>query len=426
MMKEIIFERLRKIENLEQRQLLKDIVGGVLVNLINYQEEMNSKLENRIFNEIEDRESKTDIYVTLSSKDEVDPIHDYLFPIIPANLEQHKIDMKEVLDSFSKNQPIPFFTIFLQCDSIQLKQLDAQQRVFNGQLHTTDGQVVEVKVNLKKNVSYIREISHLYQLFLVNGLYWKTVNNPYIHKFYDVVLVDCPSLNADTEIKEFTINLEEFENKKRLDMVPLWNIERLELKNIGFPIPALDKVNYEHVLSIRKTGSQHGYLVDVEGENIRYIKRLENELTIVSPQDKSGLWKLLKITEINKDKTGEFNYEVVSNRRVDSFMNKFANKYMVSVKTKAEIIRLVNTFEAAEKMELVDVEILNEFQGESFYNPMNPFLMDPIGEHSGKKVMLLLFKAKEEKSFISNDILNFFVSEVQRHFFEYKCEGAWV
>lgn len=219
----------------------------------------------------------------------------------------------------------------------------------------------------------------------MNGLYWKTVNNPYIHKFFDVVLVDCPPLNANTEIKEITINLEEFENKKRLDMVPLWNIERLEIKNIGFPTPAIDKVNYEHVLSIRKTGSQHGYLVDVDGEDIRYIKRSENELTIVSPQDKSGLWKVLKITEINKEKIGDMNYEVVSNKRVDSFMNKFANKYMVSVKTKAEIIRLVNSFEAAEKMKLVDVEIINEYQGESFYNPMNPFLIDPVGEHSGKK-----------------------------------------
>lgn len=149
MMKEIIFERLRKIENLEQRQLLKDIVGGVLVNLINYQDDMNSKLENRIFAEIEDGESKTDIYVTISSKDEVDPIHEYLFPIIPADLEHKKIDMKEVLDSVSKNQPTSFFSLFLQCDSLQLKQLDEQQRLFNGQLHTTDGQV-EVKVCLKK------------------------------------------------------------------------------------------------------------------------------------------------------------------------------------------------------------------------------------------------------------------------------------
>ncbi|HAU34589.1 MAG TPA: normocyte-binding protein, partial [Lysinibacillus sp.] len=42
-----MFERLRKIEDLEQRQLLKDIVSGVFVNLIDYQEDMNRKLEER-------------------------------------------------------------------------------------------------------------------------------------------------------------------------------------------------------------------------------------------------------------------------------------------------------------------------------------------------------------------------------------------
>lgn len=49
-----------------------------------------------------------------------------------------------------------------------------------------------------------------------------------------------------------------------------------------------------------------------------------------------------------------------------------------------------------------------------------------LGEHSNKKTMLLEFKAKEAKNFISNDILSFLVAEVQRQFFEYKCEGTWL
>ena len=48
-----MIERLRKIENLEQRQLLKDIMSGVFVNLIDYQDEMNKKLEQRVFNEMD-------------------------------------------------------------------------------------------------------------------------------------------------------------------------------------------------------------------------------------------------------------------------------------------------------------------------------------------------------------------------------------
>lgn len=85
-----MFERLRKIEDLEQRQLLKDIVSGVFVNLIDYQEDMNRKLEERIFNEMDDIENKYDIYATLLPREDVDPIHDCLFPICPTDIEEKK------------------------------------------------------------------------------------------------------------------------------------------------------------------------------------------------------------------------------------------------------------------------------------------------------------------------------------------------
>ena len=425
MMKEIMFERLRKIENLEQRQLLKDIVSGVLVNLVDYQDEMNQKLEARVFNEIEEWENKYDIYVTLCLKEDVDPIHDFLFPMIPADLENKMINMVQLLDSFRRNESASLLTLFLECDLIQIKRLLDQKRHFVGQLHTTEGRY-DVKVCLEKNTTYIEEIDKLYPIFQVNGLPWKTVNNPFVHKFFDVVLLECPPLNEETEIIELTIDLEEFDDKKRLDIVPLWNIERLEMKNTGFPIPAMDKVNYEHTLSIRKTGSKHGYLVEADEENIRYVKRSENELMMVSPIDISGVWNVLKITNIDKAMVGKLSYDLVSNRRIDRFMNKFVSKYAVSVKTKGEIIRLVNSFEAAKDIELVDVEIVGTTQDVSFSHPMNPFLINFIGEHSSKKVMLLRFKTKGEMSFITNDVMSFLVAEVQRQFYEYKCVGTWV
>lgn len=424
-MKELMFERLRKVENLEQRQLLKDIVSGVFVNLIDYQEEMNKRLEERIFNEIDDLENKYDIYVTLCAKEDVDPIHDCLFPMFPSDLDKQPIDAATLLDSLNEHKKTVLLTLFLQCDTWQLNQLITEQRLFTGTLLTTDGSV-EVKVRLQKNTMYLDEIEKLYPIFHMNGLPWKTINHPFAHKFFDVVLVECPTFNEDTEIINITIDLQEFEQMKHLNMVPLWNIQRHEVKNVGFPIPAIDKVNYEHVLSLRKMGNQHGYLIESDENNVRYVKRSDSELTVVSPQDKSGSWQLLKIAQLEKEKIGKLHYELLSNRRMDRFMHKFASKYSVNVKTKGEIIRLVNSFEIAEKLELVDIKIMEAFQGKSFSYAANPFLINMLGEHSNKKTMLLEFKAKEAKNFISNDILSFLVAEVQRQFFEYKCEGTWL
>lgn len=425
MTKELMIERLRKIENLEQRQLLKDIVSGVFVNLIDYQDEMNKKLEERVFNEMDDFENMHDIYVTLSSRENVDPIHECLFPMLRSDLEDQPIHMDKLLEPLKDNQPSVLFTLFLECDAMQIQQLLAEQRQFTGKILTSEGQV-HVKVMLQKNVTYLQEVEKLHSIFQMNGVPWKTINHPYIHKFFDVLLVECPPLREETEILEFVIDLEEYEDKKRLNMVPLWNIERIELKNIGFPTPALDKVNYEHVLSIRKTGAQHGYLVDGCEDDIRYIKRGENELTIVSPHDKSGVWQLLKIAKREEEKIGRLEYELVSNRRKNHFTHKFANKYTPAVKTKGEIIRLINSFEVAEKVELVTIDVLETFNGESVSYSVNPFFIEELGEHSNKNVMLLTFKAKEHINFMLNDILSFLVSEVQRYFIEYKCVGAWL
>lgn len=379
-----MYERLRKIEDLEQRQLLKDIVSGVFVNLIDYQDEMNRKLEERVFNEIEDVENRFDIYVTLSSKEDVDPIHQCLFPMRPADLETKAIDTAQLLQSLKNKEQAVLCTLFLECDSIQIQQLLVEKRRFNGTLVTTEGQV-EIKVSLSKNSDYSQEIDKLYPIFQINGLPWKTINHPYAYKFLDVNLVDCPPLNEDTEVIEIMVDLEEYESKKRLDMVPLWNIERHEVKNVGFPIPAIDKINYEHVLSIRKIGNEHGYLVEADEENVRYVKRSDNELTIVSPQDKSGVWQLIKIAKMEDEKIGKLHYELVSNRRIEHFMHKFASKYTANVKTKGEITRMINSFEAAVRVELVDVDIVDSFSRAGFTHSANPFLTEMIGENSHKK-----------------------------------------
>ncbi len=420
-----MYERLRKIEDLEQRQLLKDIVSGVFVNLIDYQDEMNRKLEERVFNEIEDVENRFDIYVTLSSKEDVDPIHQCLFPMRPADLETKVIDTAQLLQSLKNKEQAVLCTLFLECDSIQIQQLLVEKRRFNGTLVTTEGQV-EIKVSLSRNSDYLQEIDKLYPIFQINGLPWKTINHPYAYKFLDVNLVNCPPLNQDTEIIDMIVDLEEYESKKRLDMVPLWNIERHEVKNVGFPIPAIDKINYEHVLSIRKIGNEHGYLVEADEETVRYVKRSDNELTIVSPQDKSGVWQLIKIAKMEDEKIGKLHYELVSNRRIEHFMHKFASKYTANVKTKGEITRMINSFEAAVSVELVDLDIVDSSSRAGFTHSANPFLTEMIGENSQKKTMLLKFKAKAKKDFIANDILSFLVSEVQRHFFEYKCVGVWL
>ncbi|GEB35765.1 hypothetical protein BPA01_53450 [Brevibacillus parabrevis] len=425
MMKEIVLDRLNKMEDLEQRRMLKQMMNSVFLHLVEYQEDMQKKLEQRVFSEFEDKEEKHDIYVTLCQRDDFDPIHDYLYPMIPGDEQKTWFDRKELFEQLARQEEAVLMTIFLECEYSRLQSLAHGKRHFQGRL-TTAEHSYPIEVRLQPNPLYVNELEKLYNMFQKNGMPWKTVNHPYANKFFDVILVSCEGeLGEDEEIVEVSVHLEEWEPYKKLDVIPLWNIERLALKNIGFPVPATDRVNFEHVLSLRKTGSQHGYLVDGDEALIRYIKRTPEELTIVSPQEKSGIWHVCKITQPVETPTSRLHYELVSNRRKSSFVTSFARKQGMPVRAKGEIIRIVHSFEAAEQLELVHVEIREKSKGTAATYEMNPFISDNVRVEHDKKIMHLGFRKRGTDSFILEDMMSFLVSEIQMYFPEYKCEGEW-
>ncbi|TVX95089.1 normocyte-binding protein [Cohnella terricola] len=428
-MKDIVMDRLSRMEDLEQRKLLKQLMTSVFLNLVEHQEDMYRKLEKRVIEELDEYEDNYDIYVTLCSRDSFDPIHDYLYPMIPEDVNPPIYDLTSLLTSLSNEQHTKLFTVFMQCDYIQLKELLNSGRTFRGELVTTAGRCA-IEAVVKPNHTYIHELEKLYETFQKNGISWKTANHPYAHKFVDIVLVRCDrKLEADEEIVEAMVNLEEYERYKKLDAVPLWNIEKLKLKSSGFPVPAADRINYEHVLSLHKTGAEHGYLVEESGEaTIRYIKRSADELTVVTPQEKSGIWNVLKLTQPVQPRIGKLEYALVSNRRHNHFMNKYARNQVLTVRAKGEVIRIVHSFEASEILELLDLEVRDQPKSISQTYAMNPFISDNIRSQTDMKTLRLRFRRREDQpldDFILNDLMSFLVSEVQIYFPEYICEGEW-
>ncbi|NEW09800.1 normocyte-binding protein [Paenibacillus sp. SYP-B3998] len=424
-MKDIILDRLSRMDDLEQRKLLKNIMTGVFLNLVDYQEDLNRQLEERVFKEVEEREEGQDIYVTICQREDIDPIHEFLYPMLEADRDKPICDLKHLLHEKNLEGEATLMTVFLQCQYRKIQELLEGKRVFQGELITSLGSYA-IEVRLQQNRTYIGELEKLYHVFQKNNTPWKTINHPYANKFFNVVWTGSRgAVGTEEEILEIRVDLEEFEAFKKLDIVPMWNIERLALKNVGFPIPATDRVNFEHVLSLRKTGAEHGYLVDGDAELIRYIKRMPEELTVVSPQEKSGIWNVFKITKPIATKIGRLPYGLVSNKRKDSFTGGFARKQALTVRAKGEINRIVNSFEACEFLDLEQIDIIDRSDGKQATYGMNSFISDHVRVESDKKVMRLRFGNRGSGSFIVEDLMSFLVSEVQMYFPEYKCEGEW-
>lgn len=424
-MKDIIIDKLSKMEDLEQRKILKDIISGVFLNLIDYQESFNKNLEERIFSEIEDKEKRYDVYVTVNNIDNIDPVDDFLYPIISTDLEEKKNDAGKIYEKLIKNEEVCLYTVFMNCDYLKIKEIMRSKKKYTGEI-ITDNQKYKIKVKLEQNKSYINEIENLYEIFQKNSFCWKTINNPYANKFFDVIITDCEALeNEENEIKEINIDFEEIEEYKMTDVIPLWNVKRMSVKSDGFPMPALDRVNFEHLISLKKLGLDNGYLVDENEGLVKYAMRTSDSLTIVSPEEKASSWNILKISGQGKEQERKLQFELVSNSRKKSFINKFAQKNSQAIRTKGEIARIVNSFEVSKYFELTEIEIIDSKPKRGTTYDMNYFIIDDIRVAKDKKVMNLKFKANKD-SIIIYDLLSFIISEIQMYFPEYQCEGELV
>lgn len=428
-MRDVVADRLNRMEDLEQRRALKQIVSGLFTNLVDYQEQMNRELEQRVFEEVRQEDDKFDVYVTVCPREELDPVHHYLFPMVQDDIRKKSFDMIAIADDLSRGRAVTLTTLFLECRHELLRSLwTRSDRIFQGEIKTSLTSH-KIEVQLRPNRTYIREIEKLYHIFRVNHLPWRTVNHPYAAKFFDVILAgEGCQLSPEEEIVEITVHLEEFEAYKRSDMVPLWNIEPLYLKTVGFPSPAWDKVNYEHVFSIRKRGAEHGYLVDAEPEHIRYIKYGTHELTVVSPKDRAEVWRLLKVVRPSslEDRPAAAAYEMVSNRRNGGFTDAYIRHQSPIVRTKGEVLRIVSLLEDS-RLQLMDIRVADASDEPAVTYDMNPFIDDRIRVKAGRARLRLTFRylGTEPPSFIMDDVMSFLVSEVQLYFPEYRCEGEW-
>lgn len=426
-MRDIIIEKLNKMEDLEQRKLLKDIMSGFFINLIDYQETMNKNLEERVFGEIEDIERNYDVYMTVCSKCNVDPVDEFLFPVFTEDVREKKYDMGEIAEKINRKSEVKLATVFMKCDFEQIKKLAGSRRIFTGTMKTSKGSW-SIKIRMDQNRDYLNEIEKLYGIFQKNSIPWKTVNSCYANKFFDIILTGCDkSPDEGEEILEIVFDLEEYEPYKMADMVLLWNIQRLKLKSDGFPMPALDRVNFEHTISLKKMGLNHGYLVDGNENIIRYIMRGSEDITIVTPEERAGTWDILKVTRFPGNDGRKPDFELVSNSRKQNFINKFSHKQSSIIRTRGEIERIANSFEASRYFKLEGIEITNtKISGCTTTYDCNYFLVDDIRVGNDKKLMKLKFKPECDESFITLDLLSFIVSEIQMYFSEYELRGETV
>lgn len=421
-MRELILDRISKMENLEERKVLKDILNSVFVNIIDYNEEMFSNLSKEIQQEMEYQENQYTIFSSLVSKEFYDPVDDFLYPICKEDTLEKTYDSKELIDGIKNNNESYLMRVFFECDYLTILDI-LETKEYEGLIHTKDHSY-PIKVQVRTTQVYKEKVNELYQAFIRNGVIWTTLNCPYIEKFVDVYLVDLDSgFTKEETVESIEINFLTYDSYKRMNRIPLWNVKDVCLPSITFPVPADDHVNQQHELSLAKEGNEHGYLICFDESNMGYVKRNENTITVIAPVEEIKDWHAKKVIKMPDDsKLTTKIYELMSNRTRNSFINRYRKQQGMIIRTKAELTRLIQSFEVADTINLMDFRIIENQDGIEESYPVDFFLTDEIRDREKKRILQLDFKATQ-LDFLTRDKMSFLVSEVQQYFPEYYCEG---
>ena len=417
------------MENLAERSQLKEILKEVFMPLVEHQDMMQARLEKRVFDEVEDETGDYNIYATLIPRNKLKLLDDLLFPILEEDEEESGYESQEILEQLREGEDVIVSKFFLKLDQAQIQSLVDGDRVFNGTI-VTEERDYHIKVKLDYNTDYLEKEKELYNIFLENRVKWRTINNPYIRKFFNVVISSYEDgVEELTEFEELNFNLEELESSMYTKYIPVWNIKEIYQDGEGFPMPAQDKIHYDHEVVLENLGFEHGYLVIPDEDNeLISVKKIKDQtgdkLVITSDNEQSVEWKILKVIQKAEPWNEDFEFELLTNQKKDEFMNKLMQKNYKSIKTFAEINRLAKSFQISDRIKLEEIEILAETPEHDYSYDFNYFIEDEIRLNSLKETMLLKFVGSQ-LDYLKYDLLSFVVSEIQMYFPEYLCKGVF-
>ncbi len=438
----IMHDRIQRLTQLDDRRLMRQLVNDFLIDMVDHQEQMLNRLEQRVLDESRTISNRYDIYGTVCRQEDWDSARTFLYPVLPEDVQQQHLNIRQLLSAGTAEGVALGTTaqrlcrLFLEMDTAQVQQLARSGRTFRAVVTTNAGQY-DVHTTLRPSYDYVARLEHLYASFQLSGLSWKTVYHPYLYKFVDVLLQGWDvQPTPEEQILSITVDMEEFQSYQRPGWIPVWNVQQLRLKSTGFPMPALDRIHYEHLITLQRYGTEHGYAVDASAEDIRYIKRGAHDMTIVSTEERSGFWQVLQIHRPDESSEAYRPYPLFHNGYTDRFAHHHGERQSLPIRTRGELERLVHMLAHASGMELVNVQT-GESSHTSVSKPtlteydeldLNEFLGDNIRPDAHRPLLTLSFRQQQSKalpSFLQQDQLHYVIAELQRRLPEYRCKGVW-
>ncbi|MCI8409052.1 MAG: hypothetical protein HFJ09_07265 [Lachnospiraceae bacterium] len=419
-MKEQIKNNLNKVTDLEKKKLLKETLNFVFSGMIDYTDYMYEKIHQRVFEELNLDEQRKKIYVTLQDKEKYDYLDDFMFPMDKSDIQKTEVTTNELREKMEQNQKIVLGTTYLKEDFLKLEKLDFNQ-VYDGVL-VTDVKKYPIKIRLKKSDKYLHKIKMLYQYYQQNNMEWVSVNAPYLSKYYDYVLAEKVELGEEEKVMDIILSLGHLDAINYSSLIPFWNLEETYLTSANFPIATGESLRFQHTFSLDDGESVYRYIVCFEQDHDGYVIRGKHTISIVITEENMSSWPVYKFHDKNPDIHYDYEYPVYSNGNIDSFMVGFSRCQKRVIRSKAELVRLLKSYEISNEFDIININIIDNIEYKKETYNINYFIEDDIRTDVKRKQLRVTLKAKQE-SYLSRDLMSFLIGELQNYFPEYECVG---
>jgi len=393
----LLNDRIGMLKEWKQTESLNEILYNTLSSLHTYAKDRFDNLTGEIRNEYTLNNKAPVIKVAVCTEENVDK---YIF-------------LRPVATQPPLNSPNYITTVFAHCDYLTMQRL--MRQTYTAKIQGKAG-TFQTQVELKYSSKYLQKMESLYYAFSENELPWATINGRYFYKFLDV----CSKQQINQEIDGFEIDFAPYEKYVSYDKVLLWNIS-----TIAAPVaaceakPAYNAIQYEHLLKNIPIDEDQ-YLVCSLGEKFSSFRR-GKEIYVRTYKKKFEQIELLRIIS-NEDSECPLFLPVKSNQKKPGFVNAMAGKNYIPTWGEAE--RIISSLGETADLRLVDIQVppctddnMARYKGVDYnsFREENMVLKD-------RKPLLFTFDIRADKLW-AHEIMYYILSELQLHFYEYRCVG---
>lgn len=413
-----IEERMREIDDLDERRFAKKLLTEGLGKVIKSIEAKYQQLERRIYEELEIADNQYETVMTIVRREHYDPTNGTLYPVVEDDLV-----LKNLEESLSEGEWIWMDMIFLEASDEEQRQFETVGE-FSGVIET-DGQRREVIFQIRPAKRYRKVMENLYQIFQDNHIPWETVNTVYLDKFYDVYCTETAvqGVLTDRTARDLKIDFREFKKKVRYGMIPLWSLEWVRFDSADFMLPCINSIYYEHEFTLDDKEERDGYLIETN-EEILEIRHEKNKIVIKSQKETFENWRAIHMVQKESVRSLDYIDPLLTNHKNDSFIRRYSENNRVQLMTKTDLFRRIMELDIRDYIEVVGYEIIDTARDYPNVETMNWFVNDELFPLESRKVLLLKFEEKQPGHYLGDGMVRFVISQMQLEISEYRCVGV--